>query len=115
MVSSREAPGESKVENGASLEKSDKPDDVPMGSPQLPPATSAAPLTNGCSSNNRDGTSVNGASNGASGVNEEGSSVSMKSKEDSPGKKKGLLPLIYDVVVIGEDRKIKDVPAKDLQ
>ncbi|KAK7073042.1 hypothetical protein SK128_003473 [Halocaridina rubra] len=76
-------------------------------------ASPTMPLSNGCNNSKQEGSIINGSINGSSSDN--GSpSGGMKNKEESP-KRKGLLPLLYDVVVIGEDKKIYNVPAKSLQ
>ncbi|XP_071534206.1 tyrosine-protein kinase BAZ1B-like isoform X2 [Panulirus ornatus] len=77
--------------------------------------TPSTHLSNGCSPIS-ESPMVNGTSNGTVGSEESSPSNGGKGKEDSPGKKKNLLlPLLYDVSVIGEDRVITEVPAKHLQ
>ncbi|XP_053638911.1 tyrosine-protein kinase BAZ1B isoform X2 [Cherax quadricarinatus] len=77
---------------------------------------SATPLTNGCSPHACESPVVNGTHNGTTDTEESSPKSEGKGKEDSPGKKKNmLLPLLYDVSVIGEDRIMTDVPAKYLQ
>ncbi|XP_045610367.2 tyrosine-protein kinase BAZ1B-like isoform X2 [Procambarus clarkii] len=79
------------------------------------PKTPATPLTNGCS-HACEGSMVNGTRNGTAGSEESSPTSGGKGKDDSPGKKKNpLLPLLYDVSVIGEDKIMTDVPAKYLQ
>ncbi|XP_068214431.1 tyrosine-protein kinase BAZ1B-like isoform X1 [Palaemon carinicauda] len=115
VVSSRAAPGQPEISE-SKPEKPDSSSDKPKAGDSNSSSPIPPPLTNGCTNNNRDvAPSLNGTSNGSAAMEEGSPSSSTKPKEDSPGRKKGMLSLLYDVVVIGEDRKIKDVPSKDLQ
>lgn len=86
----------------------------------------SGPIINGCASPLGGGEGgevpqMNGTSNGtaeASPPSNNNSGCKGKDKEDSPsGRKKlpPLLPILYEVKVIGEDRIETDVPARLLQ
>ncbi|XP_042215473.1 tyrosine-protein kinase BAZ1B-like [Homarus americanus] len=81
------------------------------------PSTSpTTPIINGCSPPTREIPMVNGTSNGVAGINDSSPTNMRRCKEDSPGRKKSmLLPLLYDVSVIGEEKIMTEVPAKFLQ
>ncbi|XP_047498386.1 tyrosine-protein kinase BAZ1B-like isoform X1 [Penaeus chinensis] len=107
VTGSKEAPVQIKTENGAAEDEH-----TAKEAPQSP--TPATPkVANGCTPPENENSVVNGTGNGVT-ESEETSPSSGKGKEDAAGKKK-LLPLLYDVSVIGEDRDIVDVPAKNLQ
>ncbi|XP_066950593.1 tyrosine-protein kinase BAZ1B-like isoform X2 [Macrobrachium rosenbergii] len=115
VVSSREAPVLLEVNDSNPEKPRDSSPEKPKAMDSQSSSPVSTPLTNGCTNSSRDGASLNGTSNGSASTEEGSPSGSIKAKDDSPAKKKGMLPLLYDVLVIGEDRKIKDVPAKDLQ
>ncbi|ROT68291.1 putative tyrosine-protein kinase BAZ1B [Penaeus vannamei] len=107
VIGSKEAPVQIKTENGATE------DEHATNEALQTPAPATPKVANGCTPSENENSVVNGTGNGVT-ESEETSPSSGKGKEDAAGKKK-LLPLLYDVSVIGEDRTIVDVPAKNLQ
>ncbi|XP_037788836.1 tyrosine-protein kinase BAZ1B-like isoform X2 [Penaeus monodon] len=107
VTGSKEAPVQIKTENGAAEDEHTTKEALKTPTPATPK------VANGCTPPENENSVVNGTGNGVT-EGEETSPSSGKGKEDAAGKKK-LLPLLYDVSVIGEDRNILDVPAKDLQ